>query len=189
VGVVEAELDEVVRQCLHLLAYAEPVPEDLLVLIGLLEVQRVEPLRNAVVFAQSLLSSQHGESPPGADLDHQQLVLTLVARVQILDLPHREHHAVLARSIEVEPLLADPLDAVGPRKFIRFEVDLTDDEPLILFVELPTEVGVDHIVDPFEFDRGIAQIELQFILDGVPLCIFGVDLLVLLQIVLLQIEH
>ena len=62
-GIVETELNEVIRQGLHLLVDPEPMPEYFLVFLVLLEVQRVKTLGNTVVFAFSLFCSHYREGP------------------------------------------------------------------------------------------------------------------------------
>lgn len=77
-NVREGELDQVVRQRLHLVLYAETVAVHLLVLLGLLEVQRVETVGDRVVLVQGLLAGHHREGLLGANLYYQQLVLLLL---------------------------------------------------------------------------------------------------------------
>lgn len=111
-GVVESELDQVVRQRLHLLVYPKPVPKNLLVLLHLLKVQRIKTFGNLVIFTESLLARLHWKCPARTNLHHQQLVLAFLPWLNLIDLPHRKNHAVLPRQIELKTLLADPLDSV-----------------------------------------------------------------------------
>lgn len=74
----EGKLDYVVGQGLHLVLYAETMAVHLLVLLRLLEVQRVETVRDRVVLVQGLLAGHNREGLLGADLDDQQLVLLLL---------------------------------------------------------------------------------------------------------------
>lgn len=142
-GVVETELNEVVRQRLHLLVYPETMSEDLLVLLSLLEVQGVKAVRDSVLVAQGLLASLHWEGPPRGNPYDEQGVICFFCGLNIIDLSDGEDHAVLTRVVELESLLADPFDAIGPGQLIGFDVDFIDDEALVLSFELGAEVGVD----------------------------------------------
>ena len=185
-GVVETKLDQVVRQRLHLLVYPKAMPEYLLVLLSLLVVQRVESIRDPVLLTQCLLASLHWEGPPRGNPHDQQRVIGLFPGQNIIDLSHGEDHAVLARVVELEPLLADPFDAIGPYQFVGFDVDLANAEALVFSFELVAEVGIDDRVDLLQFYGGVPEVELQFVLNSVPLCVLGIDLLVFLEVIFLQ---
>ena len=114
VNVGEDELDDVVRQGLHLTIYAEPVPVHLLVLLSLLEIQRVESFRNGVFLTQGLFARHHRETFLGAEAYNQQLMLKFFRRVNTVDLSRLKNHAILPGKIaKLKPLLTDTLDAVG----------------------------------------------------------------------------
>ena len=51
------------------------------------------------------------------------------------------------------------------------------------------EIRIDDTVDPLELERRIAETELKAVFDGIPLCVFRIDLLVFLEVVLLKVEH
>lgn len=59
----------------------------------------------------------------------------------------------------------------------------------IFVFELLEVEGVADVEHLGQIGRCIAQIELQLVLDGVPLRVLVIDLRVLLQIVFLQVEH
>jgi hypothetical protein len=145
VDVREAELDDVVRQRLHLPGYAEPVPVDLLVLLRFPKVQGVEALGDGEVLMQRLLSAINGEALAGTDAHHQQFLLLGLRRHDAVNLSGLEDHAVLSgEGVELEALLADALNAIGPREGVGTDVGLRDDVALVLLLELVAEVGVHH---------------------------------------------
>lgn len=71
VGVVERELNEVVRQRLHLLVDPKPVPKNLLVLLRLFKVQRIKAFGNLVILTESLFVRLHWICPARTNLHHQ----------------------------------------------------------------------------------------------------------------------
>lgn len=110
----EDELDDVVRQCLHLSIYAEPVTVDLLVLLRLLEIQRVESLGNGVILTQGLFTGHNRKAFTRTKTHNQQLVFRFFRGVYAVDLPSLENHAILTgKVVKLKPLLTDTLDTVG----------------------------------------------------------------------------
>lgn len=116
-------------------------------------------------------------------------------------MPHGEFNTGLIGG-EFESLLTDSLDPVGPREliclvhFVHFDKNIIDHIALnsgrryfVIFLKLRVEVRIDDAIHSFQIGRGIAQVQLQLVLDGEPLRVLRVDLLVLLQVVLLQVQH
>lgn len=93
----EDELDDIVRQRLHLPIYAEPMTVDLLILFRLFEIQRVKSLGNGVVLAQGLFTGHNRKTFPRAKTHNQQLMFRLFRRVYTVDLPSLKDHAILTR--------------------------------------------------------------------------------------------
>jgi hypothetical protein len=127
------------------------VPVDFLVLLGLFEIERVEAFGNGEVLTERLLPGLYGEALAGTDADNEQLLFLGLSSDDGVDLSHLEDHAILAgKVIELEALLANTLDPVGSRQYIRPNVGFCDNIALILFLELVAEVWVDDGVDPLE---------------------------------------
>lgn len=126
--------------------------EYVLLFLSFFEVQRIEAFGDRIIIAQCLLSCLHRECSPGADLYHQQFMISLVARVDIIDLTHIKNHAILSWVVEFEALLANPLDSVGASQLVGPEIHFRDDEAFVLFFKLAVQVGIHYRVHFFEFD-------------------------------------
>jgi hypothetical protein len=54
---------------------------------------------------------------------------------------------------------------------------------------LVAEIRIHDRVHPLQFERCVPEAKLEFVFDGIPLNVFGVDLLVFLEVIFLQVEH
>lgn len=63
--IIEAELNEVVRQSLHFLAYSELMPKNFFIFFGFFVVKWIKSIRDAVVITESLLRCYDWKSPAG----------------------------------------------------------------------------------------------------------------------------
>jgi hypothetical protein len=160
--VCERELDNVERKSLHLVVYTKTLTIYLLVLLRLLEVDRVETLWNFEMLTQGLFRSHHGETTFGADFNHEKLMLILFCGVDALDLSHRKNHTVMSHNatVELETFLANSFDSIGTRERIWFNIYFRDDVTFVLFLKLIAKVRIDDGVDSLELYGGVAKIEL-----------------------------
>lgn len=80
-------------------------------------------------------------------------MLYLLILPNIPNLPNLEDHPILPRQIgKFKPLLANPLNPIGPYQRIRFHIYLIHDRTLILLLELIAQVWIHHRIDTLQLD-------------------------------------
>ena len=176
--VIEAELNKIEGKSLHFLTYFESMPIHFLIFFSFFVVNWVKTIRNSIVITQSLFICNYRKSFPGTNFHNKQFIFCLFSRSNIFNLSHREHHSSLPMRIQIKSLLTDSLNSIWPHQFIRFQVDFGYNETLVLLIKLSTEIGVNNIVYSLQFNRSISKVELEFVLNGIPLCVFRVYLLI-----------